>query len=109
MNTIALLFTSPGQPPREATGKVGKSLMDAAVAARIDGVAADCGGMLTCATCHVFVDPAFLPLLAPPDAEERAMLAFTAVPAQANSRLSCQIGLTHALDGLAVELPTSQY
>ena len=82
--------------------------MEAAVAAGIDGIAADCGGLLTCATCHVHVAPAFLPLLTPPDSEELAMLSFTAEPALPNSRLSCQIKLTAELDGLTLELPTSQ-
>jgi 2Fe-2S ferredoxin len=109
MSTIQIHFTAPGVARQSVSGKVGKSLMEAAVAARIDGVAADCGGLLTCATCHVFVDPAFWPLLTPPDAEEKAMLAFTATPAQNHSRLSCQIRLTDTLDGLAVELPPTQY
>jgi 2Fe-2S ferredoxin len=47
--------------------------------------------------------------LPPADGEERAMLAFTATPATAASRLSCQIILSAELDGLTVELPASQY
>ena len=89
--------------------KVGKSLMDAATAKNIDGIAADCGGLMTCATCHVFVEEPFASQLAKPDAEELAMLAFTATPRQSNSRLSCQITLSEALDGIAVTLPASQY
>ena len=91
------------------TGKIGKSLMDVATANNLDGIAADCGGLMTCATCHVFVQEPFLSRLAPPDAEELAMLAFTAAPRQPNSRLSCQILLSAALDGLIVTLPASQY
>jgi ferredoxin, 2Fe-2S len=83
--------------------------MQAAVAGGIDGIAADCGGLMTCATCHVFVQEPFASKLPVPDSEELSMLAFTAVPARANSRLSCQITLTAALDGLTVELPTTQY
>lgn len=116
INLIAACAQSTGATGVKSTktihGKAGQSLMEAAVAAGIDGIAADCGGLLTCATCHVFVhepfasDPA---QLAPPDAEELSMLAFTATPRQPNSRLSCQIRLTPALDGLTVELPLSQY
>src|SRR5207245_5975058 len=84
---------------------IGKSLMETAVAGGIAGIAADCGGLLTCATCHVHVhvqEPfaSHSAQLPPPDAEELAMLAFTAAPRLANSRLSCQIKLTAALDGL---------
>ena len=93
--------------------KIGKSLMEAATAANVDGIAADCGGLMTCATCHVFVDEPyasqFASQLGMPDAEEAAMLAFTAAPRQPNSRLSCQITLSAELDGLTVKLPASQY
>lgn len=88
---------------------MGQSLMEAAVAGGIDGIAADCGGLMTCATCHVFVQEPFASKLPAPNSEELSMLAFTAVPAQPNSRLSCQIRLTAALDGLTVALPSSQY
>ena len=83
--------------------------MQAAVAGGIDGIAADCGGLMTCATCHVFVHEPFASKLEAPDSGELSMLAFAAVPAQHNSRLSCQITLTAALDGLTVELPPTQY
>lgn len=83
--------------------------MEAAVAGGINGIAADCGGLLTCATCHVMVHPPFASQLPAPDGEELAMLAFTATAATPTSRLSCQIRLSAALDGLTVELPASQY
>ena len=83
--------------------------MEIAVAGGVDGIAADCGGLLTCATCHVFVSEAFAAQIPPPDAEELSMLAFTGVAHKPNSRLSCQIKLTAALDGLTVELPATQY
>lgn len=83
--------------------------MEAAVAGGITGIAADCGGTLTCATCHVLVSEPFASQLPAADSEELAMLAFTATPATPASRLSCQIRLSPALDGLTVELPASQY
>ena len=79
------------------------------MSAGVGGIAADCGGLLTCATCHVMVHPPFADHLPPPDGEELAMLAFTATAATPASRLSCQIYLTSALDGLTVELPARQY
>lgn len=87
----------------------GQSLMQAAVAANVAGIEADCGGLLTCATCHVMVHEPYAAGLPAPGGEELAMLDFTAAPRQANSRLSCQIQLTGALDGLTVDLPISQH
>lgn len=89
--------------------KTGQSAMEAAVAANLDGIAADCGGMLICATCHVYVREPHASLLPPPAPDEVAMLEFTASPRRANSRLSCQIALTDALDGLTLDLPDSQH
>ena len=106
---ITLHFIAANGNTSSIQGKPGKSLMEAAVAGGIDGIAADCGGLLTCATCHVFVQDAFAAQLPPPDGEETAMLAFAAAPVRPNSRLSCQITLTSALDGLTVELPATQY
>ncbi|RZJ05655.1 MAG: 2Fe-2S iron-sulfur cluster binding domain-containing protein [Haliea sp.] len=108
---ITLHFIESGGVQTSTTGKPGKSLMEAAVSAGIDGIAADCGGLLTCATCHVYVQEPFAsdPALPPADAEEEAMLDFAAAPRRPSSRLSCQIMLTEALDGLTVELPLTQY
>lgn len=89
--------------------KPGQSLMEAAVSANVRGIEADCGGLLTCGTCHVQVLAPHDALLPPPDSDELGMLDFTAAPRQPNSRLSCQIRLTEAMDGLTVELPASQH
>ena len=107
--TVTIKFIASDASQISVKGKVGQSLMAAATAADVDGIAADCGGLLTCGTCHVFVAEPFTSSLPPPDADELAMLAFTATARQPNSRLSCQITLTPALDGLTVELPASQY
>jgi ferredoxin, 2Fe-2S len=88
---------------------VAQSLMRAAVGAGIDGIKADCGGMMTCATCHVFVDADWRARLPAPSLDEEAMLEMTAAPRQPGSRLSCQIVLASELDGLTVTLPESQY
>ena len=99
--------SAPGETTLEV--KTGQSLMQAAVANDIAGIAADCGGLLTCATCHVYVREPFAGRLALPGEDEAGMLEFTASPRRANSRLSCQIKLTAELDGLAVDLPETQY
>lgn len=107
--TCTLHFKAPDGVTATLQGKIGKSLMEVATANNLDGIAADCGGLMTCGTCHVFVEEPFASRLAQPDAEELAMLAFTAVARKPNSRLSCQIVLSAALDGLTVTLPSSQY
>lgn len=95
--------------PHAVPGRSGRSLMQAAVDAGLAGIAADCGGSLTCATCHVIVEPDWLPRLPPRSADEDAMLDMTAHPRQPGSRLSCQIRLEPALDGLRATLPPTQY
>ena len=83
--------------------------MQAATAHNLPGIQADCGGLMTCGTCHVLVREPHASQLPPPHADELAMLDFTATPRQPHSRLSCQITRTPALDGLTVDLPATQY
>src|SRR5580700_6526445 len=89
---------------------VGTSLMRGAVDNNIAGIDADCGGECACATCHVYVDAAWLDVTGLPAAgsQEASMLSFAAL-AQPNSRLSCQIAVSEALDGLVVRLPEGQH
>lgn len=87
--------------------KSGQTLMQAAMDNLVPGILADCGGYCNCATCHCFVDPAWVAALPSPDQPEQDMLA-CAIDPQSNSRLSCQIVLTDAMDGLVVRLPASQ-
>lgn len=108
-NTISIHITDHQGAVTSIDGKIGKTLMEVATVKNIHGIAADCGGLMTCATCHVFVQEPFASQLGTADAEELAMLAFTAVQRQPNSRLSCQITLSADLNGLAVTLPASQY
>jgi ferredoxin, 2Fe-2S len=89
---------------------VGLSVMRGAVDNNIPGIDADCGGECACATCHVYVqDPWFATTGKPEDgSQEASMLSFAAL-AQPNSRLSCQIKMSEALDGLVVRLPEGQH
>ena len=57
---------------------VGNSVMEGAVKNGVDGIVAECGGACMCATCHVYVDPAWLPKLDPIEAEQEEMLGATA-------------------------------
>jgi len=87
---------------------VGWSVMEGAVKNLVPGIDADCGGACACATCHVYVDPAWAGKLPPKQDMEETMLDFAQEP-RANSRLSCQIKVTPELDGLAVRTPKSQH
>jgi ferredoxin, 2Fe-2S len=89
---------------------VGRSVMRGAVDNNIPGIDADCGGECACATCHVFVDPAWLDKTGLPveGSQEASMLSFAAVT-QENSRLSCQIEMREELDGLVVRMPEGQH
>jgi 2Fe-2S ferredoxin len=86
----------------------GLSVMQAATGFGVPGILADCGGSASCGTCHVIVDAAWIDLLPAPEPHERLVLETTAVPATAGSRLSCQIRLTPALQGLVLRLPERQ-
>lgn len=87
----------------------GESVMQGAVNNMIDGIVAECGGALACATCHCYVDDAWIDRVGPPSDAELQMLEFAATEQKANSRLSCQITVSDELDGLVVRLPASQF
>jgi 2Fe-2S ferredoxin len=87
---------------------VGTSVMEGAVKNGIDGIVAECGGACMCATCHVYVDPAFLEKLPPIGEEQEEMLGVTAAERKPNSRLSCQIEMKPELEGLIVRMPERQ-
>lgn len=84
------------------------TVMRGAVDNGVTGIIGLCGGECRCATCHVYVDEEWLPLLPEPGKTEEAMLGFTAAARRHNSRLGCQIKITRALDGLKVLLPEIQ-
>ncbi|MCW5724246.1 MAG: 2Fe-2S iron-sulfur cluster binding domain-containing protein [Maricaulaceae bacterium] len=85
----------------------GLSVMEGAVRNMVPGIDADCGGACACATCHVFVDPAWTEKTGERSAMEESMLDF-AEGVQETSRLSCQIKVTKDLDGLVVRMPPYQ-
>ena len=87
---------------------VGTSVMQAAVFHGIDGIVAECGGSMMCATCHVYVDESQLDRLPPVSPTEDEMLECTRAERRANSRLSCQLVVTPELDGLVVHTPDRQ-
>lgn len=86
----------------------GMSVMEGAVNNMVPGIDAECGGACACATCHVYVDPAWTDKVGPPSEMEEDMLDF-AFDVRENSRLSCQIPVTAELDGLIVRVPEKQF
>src|SRR5262249_61765171 len=91
---------------REITAEVpvGHNMMEAAVTNNVPDVIGECGGCLPCATCHVFVGPAWFAKTGGPSEMERDMLEITLVTRQATSRLSCQITSSPELDGLILRV-----
>jgi 2Fe-2S ferredoxin len=91
---------------REVEGRDGWSVMEILRDAGFD-IAAECGGACACATCHVYVDEAWREATGSPAQMEEDMLDF-AFDIRSESRLSCQIKVTEALDGLVVRIPEKQ-
>jgi 2Fe-2S ferredoxin len=86
----------------------GVSLMEGAIGNGVPGIDGDCGGNAACATCHVYVDPAWSAQLAPISEMEEAMLDL-ADGRRETSRLACQITASAAIDGMVVEMPETQH
>ena len=86
----------------------GQSIMQGALDNLIEGILGECGGCCSCATCHCYVDEAWLEKVGAPDDMEKDMLDSVVDP-QSSSRLSCQIQMSDDLDGLVVRLPESQF
>jgi 2Fe-2S ferredoxin len=107
MPKVTFLRPSGDDVVVDATG--GASVMQAAVSHGITEIVAECGGTLACATCHVYVAEEYLAQLPPVGSDEEEMLDFTASPREPGSRLSCQLPLTPALDGIVVRVPAEQY
>ena len=103
-----ITYVHPDDTREELEVAEGMSVMQAATSNGIDGIVAECGGNCMCATCHVYVDEDQLDLLPAMSEEEDALLDGTASERRPNSRLSCQLPVTPALDGLIVQLPERQ-
>ena len=86
----------------------GLTVMEGARDNGIPGIEADCGGACACSTCHVYVDSAWVAKLPPKDPMEQDMLDFAWEPDPERSRLTCQLKVTPALDGLRVQMPEKQ-
>lgn len=85
----------------------GDTAMRCATDHLVSGIVGECGGAMACATCHGYLDEAWLEKLPPPSTQEREMLS-GCIDMRPNSRLTCQIRLTESLDGLTIRVPDSQ-
>ncbi|MEE1799500.1 2Fe-2S iron-sulfur cluster-binding protein [Streptomyces sp. JV176] len=101
-------YTSHAGDVRVVDGADGDSVMQTAVRNGVDGIVGECGGVLSCATCHVFVDEADFQRLPPRSDLEDEMLEGTAVDRKRCSRLSCQIQLSAAFGPISVTTPEYQ-
>lgn len=104
---IEITFTQADGTARTIAADPQGTLMNAALAAGIGGILAECGGSCSCGTCHVYVDPAWAGRLPRPADDESDMLSLSEA-ATDHSRLACQIALSSALDGLKIALPERQ-
>jgi 2Fe-2S ferredoxin len=104
---VCIRFVQPDGDSVVVDADVGASLMVAATTNDVDGILAECGGSMVCGTCHVYVDEPWFTALGPVPAMEAEMLEYGLHP-QPNSRLSCQIAVGEALEGLCVRIPVSQ-
>jgi 2Fe-2S ferredoxin len=102
-----ITYIDHGGTARTVEAAVGSTVMENAIKNNVPGIVAECGGACSCATCHVHVDEAWKEKVGPPSAMEEDMLDF-AFDVAPNSRLSCQIKVTDALDGLMVRTPERQ-
>ena len=103
-----ITFIEPSGERKEVLATNGESVMRAATAHSVTGIAAECGGCLSCATCHAYVAPEWVDRLPTPSDEEKVMIE-CAIEVRPTSRLTCQIIVSDELDGLVVEIPASQY
>jgi len=107
---VKIVFVDPEGKSHEVEAEEGMTLMEAAIKNMVPGIDADCGGACACATCHVYIDPAWLeriPGLSSRSETEEDMLDF-AFDVRENSRLSCQVKIVPEMDGMTVRVPEQQ-
>jgi 2Fe-2S ferredoxin len=102
-----ITFIEPNGTKHVVDVPEGYSIMEAATKNGVPGIVAECMGGCACATCHVYVDPAWSGVLPNPEGDELAMMEYASDVGE-GSRLSCQIRVTPELDGLVVRLPRQQ-
>jgi len=105
---INLTFITASGEKIAAKAEAGDNIMETAIENDIEGIVAECGGSMMCATCHVYVDEAFASKLPEREEAETEMLECAATECKPNSRLSCQVEITPELEGMIIHLPETQ-
>jgi len=100
-----IFFIHKDGSEQQAQADIGQSVMQVALSAMVQGITGDCGGACTCATCHGYVDEAWISLVPPSSVDELDMIDAACLNALPNSRLTCQIKVTAELDGLVIRIP----
>lgn len=103
-----ITFIQPDGESQTVEAENGLTIMEAAKLNDIAGIEAECGGTCACATCHVYVNEAWRDRISKANDMEENMLDF-AFDVRKGSRLSCQIKISDAIDGLVVCVPTKQF
>jgi 2Fe-2S ferredoxin len=104
---VNITFIDTEGTARTVEAEVGSTVMESAINHGVPGIEAECGGACACSTCHVYIDEAWREKVGEPSPMETDMLDF-AYGVQPNSRLSCQIKVSEAIDGLIVRTPERQ-
>jgi 2Fe-2S ferredoxin len=105
---VKITYIEHNGTSHDVAAEPGLTVMETAVKNNVPGIEAECGGACACATCHVYVDEAWVEKSGKRQEMEEDMLDF-AFDVRPNSRLSCQIRITEALDGLVVRVPEKQF
>jgi 2Fe-2S ferredoxin len=103
-----VIYITPDKTHHEVDVENGYSIMEGAINNNIDGIVAECGGACACATCHSYVDEAWVGKLPPMDDMEDSMLD-AAFERKENSRLTCQIEMSDELDGIVIHVADNEY
>jgi ferredoxin, 2Fe-2S len=99
-----VIFIGQDGSRHEVDATSGQTLMQEAIDNEVPGILADCGGSCACATCHCYIDEAWIDKVGAPNVHEEGLLDFATAPRKPTSRLSCQVVLTDEMDGLIVEI-----
>ena len=103
-----VIYITPDQSRHEVELEAGYSIMEGAINNNIAGIVAECGGACACATCHSYVDEAWLDRVPAMDDMEDSMLD-AAFERKDNSRLTCQIEMNDELDGIVIHVADNDY
>jgi len=101
-------YIQPDGQQQSVQVKAGITVMQAAIHNNVRGIEAECGGCLSCATCHVYIDPSSTAELSAPDDAEEELLEGVAAERRPESRLSCQLVVASTMSGLVVRIPEKQ-